>query len=121
MTTATTTAPKTKSPDSIRVRATMPGYIGDGHLGMIYRTEGDVFTIKGRDIVQKDPDTQKVILDPDTKQPKVKRLSAIDQFSPTWMEIVDDREPERLTTAQGVIDRQNAELNGGGRPGSASA
>lgn len=83
---------------SIKVRATRPGYIGDGPLGMIYRNEGDVFTLKPRVVIDGDPDKIDAI-------PKTRTITAEQQFSHRWMEIVPDDEPERLTTAQAAINK----------------
>jgi len=98
----------------LKVRATTPGYIGDGPLGMIYRNTGDVFVITPREIpllnLAGNPE-----LDSAGKL-KTKVLSVEDQFSPNWMEVVGENTAEKITTAQQDINEQIKGLNSrGGR------
>jgi len=97
-------------PATLKVRATKPGYIGDGPLGQIYRNEGDVFTLLPREITVLHPVTGKAELDPETNELKTRTLTAHDQFSANWMEVVPSSEPERLTTAQQELNRQMADM-----------
>lgn len=99
----------------LKVRAIEAGYFGDGPLGMIYRNPGDVFWITPREIPLLNKDTGKAELDMATGKLKTQMLSAEQQFSARWMEVVDDRMPERITTAQQDINQQIAELNSRGR------
>ena len=94
--------------ERIKVRALRAGYIGNGDLGMIYRVEGDVFYLEPR--VVDISVNGKVVIDPATGQKKTKTLSPADQFSERWMEIVPEEEPERITTAQDVINRETESL-----------
>lgn len=101
--------------DTMRVRAIVAGYIGDGPLGMIYRNPGDVFTLIPREIPLLDA-AGKASLDANGKL-KTRTLTAENQFSAVWMQVVDDDEPEVITTAQDEINKQVAELNSGGWQG----
>jgi len=101
---------------SLKVRATAAGYIGDGPQGAIYRNPDDVFTLTPREIPLLNA-AGKPSLDMATGKLKTTILSIEQQFSATWMEVVDPNEPERITTAQQEINQQIAALNRrGGRP-----
>lgn len=100
---------------SLKVRATQPGYYGhDERFGAIFRYPGDVFTITPRTIVVTNPENNKPVIDPVTREPKTMVLSVEQQFSYNWMEPVDDATPERLTTAKEATAREAAERNSRG-------
>ncbi len=113
--------------DRIKVRAIKDGTYGHGLLGSIYRHsrgetgDGDVFTLTPREIPVINLETGKPERDPETNEIKTRILSAKEQFSESWMEIVPADEPERLTTAQQEINRQTAELNSNSRAARAEA
>lgn len=113
--------------DAIRVRATQTGYYNH-----IRRREGDVFTLVAREgllmqpVMKKaakgdDSDAEQAV-HPRTGEPMFRqvrgRLSARDQFSENWMEVVSDDETERTSTSRDAIKKRHDELLGAlsGRP-----
>jgi hypothetical protein len=97
---------------SIAVVATALGYYDH-----IRRREGDTFLLKSRIGLVDEP-----IIDPKTKEPKedrnghiltrrVKRLiPAEEQFSPLWMERVDGKAEETITSSPEALRRENERL-----------
>jgi hypothetical protein len=78
------------------------------------RREGDVFTLKPREISIIDPGTRKPILE--NGKIKTRLLTAEEQFSERWMEKISDDQDETLTTAQGALNKATDEINEGRRP-----
>lgn len=107
------------APETIRVRAIEPGYcssIDPGQVGKgdIWREMGDVFTLGPRQYAVVDEQAGKPVLD-ELGRLKTAVLTAQEQFSAKWMEVVADDEPGRLTTAQDSLNRQLSELHQRGR------
>ena len=104
---------QTAKPAFLKVRATEPGYFGDGPKGAVYQHAGDVFTIRPREIPALNRQTGKPELDASGRL-KTAIMTIDEQFAPEWMEAVDANEPERLTTAKDEMARQIEELNSRG-------
>lgn len=109
-----------KGEGTLRVRATRTGYYNH-----IRRREGDVFTLVGREgmLMQpvmakaKDGEEPEQRLHPRTGEPMFKNvkgtLTAEEQFSENWMEIVSDDEVERTSTSKDAIRKRHDEILGG--------
>ena len=90
--------------ERIKVRATQMG-----EYEYMRRREGDVFTLKPRMITL----TTKGRIDMDEhSHPKMRLLTAEEQFSPRWMERVDVEEMEMTTGAQVALSRATEDING---------
>jgi hypothetical protein len=84
-----------------------PGYtIYYDHLR---RRAGDVFTLVPKWVTVVDHKTSRPILE--NGKPKMKLISAEEQFSNERMIRVEDDEPEHITTAQQALNRAQDELN----------
>lgn len=109
-----------KGEGTLRVLATQTGYYNH-----IRRREGDVFTLVPRTgqllvpVMVKDKDSGEEVqrLHPRTDEPMFKNvkgtLSAEEQFSANWMEIVSDDEAERTSTSKDAIRKRHDEILGG--------
>lgn len=95
---------------TIKVRATRLG-----EYEYCRRREGDVFVLKPREITVVDPVTRMPLIE--NGKPKTRVLTAEEQFSPRWMERVDDDTPEALTSAQEALDHAQTEITEARRPG----
>lgn len=100
---------------TIKVRATAMG-----EYEYARRREGDVFTLKPRmvtvvETTKGHPRFGEPKRD-EHGQPLMRLLTAEEQFSPRWMERVDESEPEVITPAQAALDKAQAEINDGRRP-----
>lgn len=93
----------------IKVRATAMG-----EYEYARRRPGDVFTLKPRYITVVDPVTRKPVVE--NGNPKMRLLTADEQFSERWMERID-RGEETITTAQDALNQATDEINEGRRPG----
>lgn len=79
---------------------------GDDHTR---RREGDVFVLYDREITVRDIRTQRAT--------GTKLLTAAEQFSDSWMELVDDpKTPEKLTGAQESLKKTTDEIKASRRP-----
>ncbi len=81
----------------------------------IRHREGDVFELKPYWVTLTDPASARVLLDEDGK-PKMRLLTAEEQFSERSMIRVEDDTPESFSTAQDAVDRSSQELRGGRNP-----
>lgn len=103
---------------TLLVRATQMGYYDNG-TGASRRREGDIFALVPREgIITEwlvDKDSHEPILDRNDNQ--VTRevrgiLTPEEQFSERWMEVVNQDEAERVTTAQEAIDAEHDRIIG---------
>jgi hypothetical protein len=94
----------------IKVRATRTG-----EYEYARRREGDVFTLKPREMTVLDPVTGKPVVE--GGKIKTRLLTAEKQFSERWMERVDGDAEETITGAQAAINIQTEAINEGRRPG----
>ena len=102
----------------IKVRALRTGYDadnkrrrGDKELG---EGQGDVFVLRDREIAEYDVRTSRILYDENNK-PKTRILTAEQQFSPIWMERVDDSAPERTTGSPDALSATTGEIRAGKR------
>jgi hypothetical protein len=93
----------------IKVRATVMG-----EYEYARRREGDVFTLKPREITLVDPVTRKPIIE--NGKFKTRLLTAEDQFSSRWMERISDEAEETITGAQAALNKETDAINEGRRP-----
>jgi hypothetical protein len=103
--------PDTPGP-RIKVRV-LEGCIGEYEYAR--RRSGDVFTLKPREITVVDPATRKPVIE--NGQPKMRILTAEEQFSDRWMERVEDEYEETATGAQEALNQATDAINEGRRPG----
>jgi hypothetical protein len=96
----------------VRVRATKLGYYEHSR-----RRPGDVFTLKPREITVYNVSLQRPEVDPATGEVRMRLITAMQQFSPNWMELVDPSEVETITGAQKAIDQANADTFRSRMPG----
>ncbi len=75
------------------------------------RRSGDVFVLKPRYMTVVSPKTAEVILEMDGS-PRMVLLTAQEQFSPRWMERVNDNEVESTTSSPQALAQAQAELKG---------
>jgi hypothetical protein len=90
----------------IKVRCTTP-------VGLYYdfyrRREGDVFILYPKWVTVTDKDTGRPVKDKDGKIKK-KLVTAREQFSVETMEIVEEDEPENISTAQTAINKESEQI-----------
>jgi hypothetical protein len=96
--------------ERIKVRATQMG-----EYEYARRRDGDVFTLKPREVTVVDPITRKPIIE--HGKPKMRILTAEEQFSSRWMERIDEGAEDTITTAQAALNNATEEINEGRRPG----
>lgn len=103
----------------MKVRATR-----DGYYNHIRRRTGDVFELVPTErIINFFKDhtlREKVRLNPMATWPK-ETVSPKDQFSESWMEKVDSKTPESVTTSQQAINKAHDEIAAGRTPQSTRA
>ena len=109
----------------MRVRALKTGYYlivryrGDDTLGP---GNGNVFTLQERQMPESDPKTGKDIIDKESNKPKTYTLTAEKQFSPSWMEKVDETTPETfVTSSQSALNIESDKMRAAKRPRSPMA
>jgi hypothetical protein len=90
----------------IRVRCIDPRGV---YYNFTRRRQGDVFTLIPQYVTEVDPKTDKPVME--NGRPKMRLVTAEQQFSPQTMEKVEDDEPEKITTAQMAINKMSDELN----------
>lgn len=93
----------------IRVRAMQMG-----EYEYARRREGDVFTLKPRMMTVVDPVTGKPMFEDGAV--KTRMLTAEEQFSPRWMERIEDTAEETITGAQQALNAATESINEGRRP-----
>jgi hypothetical protein len=93
-------------PTKLKVRALRTGYFEH-----IRRHENDVFVIRSKDGYIK-TGTGKLI---------PKHFSAKDQFSESWMEIVDEATPEKVTGAQAALSSASNDIKAMRQPASSES
>src|SRR2546427_12636557 len=103
-----------KETQTIKVRALSTGYYAHCR-----QREGDVFTLEPREVTIYNVGAGRPEYDEDGK-PKMRLLTAREQFSPFWMEKVPDTTEERTTPAQAALSKANQELLDTKRPSRAS-
>lgn len=91
----------------IRVRVIDPRGVYYEHLR---RREGDVFDLNPKMITETDKNTGGPAFDEKGK-PRMKLVTAQEQFSPKTMEIVDMDEPEVVTTSKDAMQKAQNELD----------
>ena len=74
------------------------------------RREGDVFNLIPQYIPEADPNTMKPVME--NGKPKMRLVTAEEQFSSATMERVDEDEPETITTAKDAILKVQNDLDG---------
>lgn len=92
--------------EQIKVRCIDPRGV---YYNFMRRRQGDVFTLIPQYVAVLDPVTMKPVME--NGQPKTKLISAKEQFSAQTMELVDQQEPETMTTAQDAVNKTINELN----------
>lgn len=100
--------------DEMRVRV-MPGKIGiynerryRGAVDDNDRQQGDVFTIRPREITVVEPMTHRPIME--NGRPKMRLLTCEEQFSDIWMEEVSMTIPETARTSQQALDEAQGDI-----------
>ena len=91
-----------------------------GQCAEVRHREGDVFELKDYYITLTDPTTTRPLLDKETGQPKMRLLTAEEQFNPAKMQRVPDDTPESFSTAQDAINAATAGMKIGKTPRRAS-
>lgn len=103
----------------MRVRAVFPDGNRCGFIDNIRVRDGDVFTLREK-VVQKikmDKRGRAHPLFDENHQPVMRTITVNEQFSPHWMEPVDDEEEESITGAQAALQRASDDIASSRRAG----
>lgn len=90
----------------VRVKNDVPGH--QVYYNFARRREGDVFDLIPMYVTETDKDGNVIR---EKGQPKKRLLTAAEQFSDRTMELVEDDEPKKMTTAQQAINKEQDKIN----------
>lgn len=96
---------------TIKVKCVHPQGI---YYDFLRRREGDIFLLIPQYVAEFDEVTMKIKME--AGKPKMKLVTAEQQFNPEKMEKVDDDAEETITTAQDAINRVAMELDSAKAP-----